>query len=80
MIDFLTALESLRPKAQWSIHGKSYADIKWLDKEDTLPTEAEIKTEILRLQAKKVTDKQASLAKLTALGLTADDVKNILGS
>lgn len=79
MIDFLTALESLRPKAQWSIHGKSYADVVWLDEDTVPPTEEEIQAEIVRLQNKELTDKEEAQAKLAKLGLTTDDLKALLG-
>lgn len=42
------ALQSLRPGAQWILRGDS---LKWLDTEQTQPTEAEIQAEIARLQA-----------------------------
>ena len=42
------ALQSLRPKAQWSLSGDS---LEWLDTEQTQPTEAEITAEVARLQA-----------------------------
>jgi hypothetical protein len=44
------ALLVLRPNAQWCVNGDSYAGIDWLDTEQTKPTEAEIQTEIARLQ------------------------------
>jgi hypothetical protein len=40
----------------------------------------EVNAKITADQAAETAAKQASLSKLTALGLTADDVKNILGS
>lgn len=42
------ALLSLRPKAQWTLRGD---DLEWLDTIQTKPTEEEIQTEIVRLQA-----------------------------
>jgi len=43
------ALISLTPTAQWSIEGDG--TVIWLDTEQTQPTDAEIQTEIDRLQA-----------------------------
>jgi len=48
MIDIMTAIQSLRPKAELVIRG---TEIEWLDTEQTQPTEAEIQAEISRLQA-----------------------------
>ena len=77
------ALFSLRPTAQWILKDD---EIEWLDTKQTRPTDEEIKAEIVKLKAKAVIDektrldsKQASLAKLAKLGLTPEDIKNILG-
>ncbi len=42
------ALQSLRPKANWSRQNDT---ITWLDSEQTEPTQSEIDAEIVRLQA-----------------------------
>ena len=42
------ALLSLRPGAKWTLRGE---ELEWLDTVQTQPTEAEIQTEIVRLQA-----------------------------
>ena len=48
MIDLMTVIQSLRPKAELVIRG---ADIEWLDTTQTQPTDSEIQAEITRLQA-----------------------------
>lgn len=48
MITKTSALESLRPGAQWVLRGD---DLEWLDNEQTQPTDAEINAEVARLQA-----------------------------
>jgi hypothetical protein len=48
MITKANAIKSIRPGAQWSLHGD---DLEWLDTEQTQPTDAEITAEIARLQA-----------------------------
>ena len=48
MITKIEAILSLRPNAQWVLHGD---EIRWYDTEQTQPTEAEIQPEIVRLQA-----------------------------
>jgi hypothetical protein len=49
MID--KALANLRPNSAWVVAGDTYADIQWLDKLKTQPTEEEIAAECVRLQA-----------------------------
>ena len=48
MIRKSDALCSLRPGAHWVIRGD---DLEWLDTEQTQPTDAQIATELARLQA-----------------------------
>jgi hypothetical protein len=47
MITKGNALLSLRPGAQWNLIGDN---LEWLDTEQTRPTDAEIATELARLQ------------------------------
>lgn len=47
MIKKSDALLSLRPSASWVLNGD---EIKWLDNEQTQPTESEIQAEMVRLQ------------------------------
>jgi len=45
------ALNGLKPNALWNIKGDDiYANITWLDTEQTQPTQAEVDAEITRLQ------------------------------
>ena len=48
MITKANALVSLRPGAEWTLHGD---ELDWLDTEQTQPTEAEIEAEVERLTA-----------------------------
>jgi hypothetical protein len=48
MIKKTNVLHSLRPKSKWVIRGD---DLEWFDTEQTRPTDAEIATELARLQA-----------------------------
>ena len=48
MINLITAIQSLCPKAELVIRG---TDVEWLDTTQTQPTDAEITAEITRLQA-----------------------------
>ena len=45
----LDALQSLRPKAEWTWIGYEYSGLDWLDSSQTKPTESEINAEITRL-------------------------------
>ena len=47
----VSALEALKPKAQWTLAGDSYAGLQWLDKTQTKPTEEEVNAKIVELEA-----------------------------
>ena len=61
MIDIMTAIQSLRPSAEFVV--RENVDIKWLDTEQTQPTQPEIDAEILRLQAEYDAQEYARLRK-----------------
>ena len=44
----MTAIQSLRPNAEWVLRGD---ELEWLEPNQTQPTEAEIQAEVQRLQA-----------------------------
>ena len=48
MITKTDAISSLRPAAEWVLRGN---ELEWLDTEQSQPTDAEIETELARLQA-----------------------------
>ena len=50
-MDIGSAIQSLRPGAQWSLNGDEYEGLEWLDETQTKPTEDEISQEIERLRA-----------------------------
>jgi hypothetical protein len=52
MITTADALRSLKPGAEWSLRDDD--ELEWLDSEQTEPTQAEIDTEIARLDAEYV--------------------------
>tara|TARA_B100000401_G_scaffold408892_1_gene325989 strand:- start:16 stop:402 length:387 start_codon:yes stop_codon:yes gene_type:complete len=47
----VSALEALKPKAQWTLAGDSYANLQWLDSSQTKPTEEEVNAKIAELEA-----------------------------
>lgn len=51
MIDYSTALVSLRPNAVWALNGDTYEGLDWKDKHQTKPTKEELDAEVARLQA-----------------------------
>jgi hypothetical protein len=48
--DIIQSLHSLRPYSEWTLVGTSYDGLKWLDQNQTKPTEEEIELEIERLK------------------------------
>ena len=48
MITTAEALQSLKPKAEWVLHGDV---LTWMDDVQTEPTQSEIDAEVIRLQA-----------------------------
>ena len=49
MIRIADALLKLRPGAEWSIDNNSYAELTWLDTEQTKPTEEEVVQKVAEL-------------------------------
>ena len=46
-----SALLELKPNAEWTLRGDTYADLEWLDKNQTKPTEEEVNTKVTELEA-----------------------------
>ena len=81
-LDLSMALLKLRPNSTFTFTNADYSTIKWDVLKGDAPTQAEIdvaieqvKADEITAKAQAVTDKAALLAKLAALGLTADDLK-----
>ena len=49
MIRISDALQVLRPGAEWAIDNNSYAQLNWLDTEQTKPTEEEVVQKVAEL-------------------------------
>ena len=45
-----SALIELKPGAEWTLRGDTYADLEWLDKIQTKPTEEEVNTKVTELE------------------------------
>lgn len=76
------AIKKLKPLAQFSYTDKDYSTTKWDVLEGDAPTQAEIdsaieqiKSDEIAAEANKAAAKEVAQAKLTALGLTTDDLK-----
>ena len=70
------ALQTLRPGAEWILHGDDYSEIQWLDTTQTKPTWAQVQAEI----AKPTPKPEPTVAeKLASVGLSVNDLKSALG-
>ena len=50
-IPYITsALSELKPNAEWTLRGDTYAGLEWLDKNQTKPTEEEVNAKISELE------------------------------
>jgi hypothetical protein len=85
MIDYAKIISINYPNKQWLINGDSYDGLDWKD-ESAKPTKAELdalwdatQSAFIAKQEAEVAAKESALSKLTALGLTADEVKALLG-
>ena len=78
------ALRSLRPGAEFTINDEDLSTVVWYTDGVTTPTQEEIDNEIKRLEdeasaalAAKAAAKASAQAKLTALGLSAEEIAAI---
>ena len=74
-----SSLLRIRPGAEWSLKD---GVLTWLDTNEAEPTESEIAAgwaEIGNEEAAKAAAKASAVAKLEALGLTADEASALLG-
>ena len=49
--DIPSALQSLKPRAQWTLRGNDYSGLEWIDSSQTKPTETEVTNKIAALDA-----------------------------
>jgi len=72
-----SALQSLRPNAEFSFTDQDINTIVWHTEGVTTPSQAEIDAAVIELEAKdaaKVDARQSALSKLAALGLTPEEI------
>jgi hypothetical protein len=77
------AIHKLKPNAEFSIIDNDYSTIKWDVLEGEAPTQKEIDAAIKQIKADKLKEadakETAKAAILERIGLTADELKTILG-
>ena len=85
MLNYSLILVTNYAGKQWSLTNEDYSTLNWLD-ESPKPTQAELdalwestQSTIAQQQQAKVNAKASALAKLTALGLSEDEVKALVG-
>ena len=44
--DIAAALQALKPSAEWVLRGSEFSGLEWLDKKQTVPTEAQVTAQI----------------------------------
>ena len=49
--DIPSALQKLKPGAEWTLRGEDYSGLEWLDSVQTKPTESEINSKITELDS-----------------------------
>lgn len=81
----VSAIQNLKPGSEFKLENDDYSTIEWIVIEGNAPTKSQVNAEVARLEneaatteAAKVTAKQSAMDKLTALGLTADEVAALL--
>ena len=86
MITTQQAVVSLRPGVEWTMNGDDVEGIIWHTEGVEPLTTAEVQAEVARLEqaaldeaAEKEAAKASALAKLEALGLTAEEAQAIAG-
>jgi hypothetical protein len=85
MINYHLILSMLYADKQWSMSGDDYSGLDWFDSAPK-PTKEQLDAQQDTAVTTAITNQQAdkdakasALAKLTALGLTEDEVKALLG-
>jgi hypothetical protein len=80
MIDYSLILTKNYNGKQWVLRGESYDGLEWLD-ESTKPTQAELdalwestQAQVAAAAQAEEAHRQSAIAKLTAIGLTADEI------
>jgi len=80
------AVWELTDNASFKVNGDTYESVEWLDEHQSLPNKEDVLAKLAELQAQyeideqnKINTKQSALAKITALGLTEEEFKTLIG-
>jgi hypothetical protein len=77
------AIKNLKPTAEFSYQENDYSTINWIVLDGDAPTKKQIDDEIKKIKAAEIADAKAKetakAAILDRIGLTADELKTILG-
>jgi hypothetical protein len=80
------AIQELKPGAEFSFTNEDYSTIKWDVLEGTAPTAKAVNDKAAEIQQREANEleaveaaKASAISKLTALGLTADEIKALRG-
>ena len=78
----VTAIQKLKPNAEFSYTDNDYSTIKWIKLEGTAPTQAEIDVAIEQVKAEEAqaaaTKATAKAALLAQLGITEEQARLLL--
>ena len=79
----IKAIKKLKPTAEFSFQNDDYSTIKWDILDGDVPTQKEIDAAIKEVKADEIAEAEAKAtakaAILDRIGLTADELKTILG-
>jgi hypothetical protein len=79
----VTAIQKLKPNAEFSYTDNDYSTIKWIKLEGTAPTQSEIDAAIEQVKADEITKAVAKAAEKAALldrlGITETEARLLLG-
>jgi hypothetical protein len=85
MIDYTLILTKKYAGSEWTLNGDAYEGLTWLS-DTPKPTQAELDAlwdstlaQVASEKAQVEAAKDSALSKLTALGLTQDEIKSLLG-
>ena len=80
MNDLTSALSALRPDEEFTFSNNDFSTVVWNNESVTTPTQEEIDAKIAEINSEiqsKADARQSALNKLSALGLTAEEIASL---
>ena len=80
MSDLTSALTALRPNEEFTFSNNDLSTVVWNNESVTTPTQEEIDAKIAEINSEiqsKADARQSALSKLSALGLTAEEIASL---